>query len=65
MYAVLPQNQKYLTDREDIMTWHTVVISPADLAEVLNDIQQVHGTLTSYTRDTDGIHLTWTTQSGT
>jgi hypothetical protein len=47
------------------MTWHTVITSPADLAEVLNDIQQVHGTLTSYTRTTDGIHLIWTTRSGT
>jgi hypothetical protein len=46
------------------MTWHTVIISPADLAEVLYDIQQVHGTLSRYTRTTDGIHLSWTTRTG-
>ena len=46
------------------MTWHTVVISPADLADALNYIAQGHGTLTSYARDVDGIHLTWAMPSG-
>lgn len=47
------------------MTWHTVVISPADLAEALTTIRRSQGTLTSYTREADGIHLTWTTPSCT
>lgn len=45
------------------MTWHTVIVSPGELAEALNDIDRERGTLTSYTRESDGIHLIWTTQT--
>ena len=46
------------------MTWHTVTIPPADLATTLDAIQRVRGTVTSSKPERDGIHLTWTTPTG-
>lgn len=43
------------------MTWHSLVISPADFGQVISSIRQMQGTLTSYKKDSDGIHLVWTT----
>lgn len=43
------------------MTWHTLVVPPADFRRAISHIRQMHGTLTSYKKDPEGIHLVWTT----
>jgi hypothetical protein len=45
------------------MTWHSVTVRPADLADALATIQRVHGTITSYKPGPDAVLLSWTTTS--